>query len=84
MFSSGNVETLGLDIIQDTAFGNKWVLEVSKTQDYESTFKKYTAEITVQGSSTRGIMDIEVRNLNDNAPFFDLANVGCENVEVRN
>jgi hypothetical protein len=59
------------------------VLEVSKKQDYESAFKRYIVEISVQGFTTRGIVTINVRNLNDNAPFFNLGNIGCGDVDVR-
>jgi hypothetical protein len=59
------------------------VLEVSKKQDYESPFKRYTIDIRVQGLGTNGIVTIDVRNLNDNAPFFNLIDIGCGDVDVR-
>jgi hypothetical protein len=38
---TGTNDNLGLAIRKAPEFDDKWVLEVSKRQDYESTFKRY-------------------------------------------
>lgn len=77
------MENLGLSIRKEPSLGGKWVLEVSKTQDYESSFRSYRVEISVQGVGTPGFVEIKVRNMNDNVPYFDTASIGCEDVNVR-
>jgi len=79
-FSEGLNENLGLTLRQEPTLENKWVVEISLEQDFESQFKSYRVEISVPG--TRGILEIKVRNLNDNAPYFDLSNIGCQNIKV--
>jgi hypothetical protein len=72
---------LGLTFRQDAALDNKWVIEATKPQNFESAYKRYLVEIQVENE--RGYFTMSVRNLNDNAPLFVLNTAGCENVKVK-
>ncbi|XP_059472061.1 cadherin-23-like [Neocloeon triangulifer] len=72
--------SFGLDFVQESSLQNKWAIKVSQPQDFENS-PACRIEVRVQGSTIVGVLTLQVRNLNDNNPFFELSDVSCPAVK---